>query len=67
MIKLSNLKVNQILTKFANEHPQIELTESQIVDTQTLYDRLMNEKLNQTKNTKLKLKKLVQHLELTNI
>lgn len=50
MIKLSNLKVNQILTKFAYEHPQVELTESQIADTQTLYDRLMNEKVNQTKN-----------------
>lgn len=50
MIKLSNLKVNQILTKFAEEHPQFELTESQIVDTQILYDRLMNEKVNQTKN-----------------
>ena len=50
MIKLSNLKVNQILTKFADENPQIELTESQIADTQILYDRLMNEKVNQTKN-----------------
>lgn len=50
MIKLSNLKVNQILTKFADENPQIELTESQIADTQALYDRLMNEKLNQSKN-----------------
>ena len=50
MIKLSNLKVNQILTKFADEHPQVELTENQISDTQTLYDRLMNEKVNQTKN-----------------
>ena len=50
MIKLSNLKVNQILTKFAEEHPEVELTESQIADTKTLYDRLMNEKVNQTKN-----------------
>ena len=50
MIKLSNLKVNQILTKFAEEHPEIELTESQIADTKILYDRLMNEKVNQTKN-----------------
>ena len=50
MIKLSNLKVNQILTKFAEEHPEIELTESQIADAKILYDRLMNEKVNQTKN-----------------
>lgn len=50
MIKLSTLKVNQILTKFAEERPQIELTENQIEDTQILYDRLMNEKVNQTKN-----------------
>ena len=50
MIKLSNLKVNQILTKFAEEHPEVELTESQIADTKILYDRLMNEKVNQTKN-----------------
>lgn len=50
MIKLSNLKVDQILTKFAEEHPEIELTESQIADTKTLYNRLMNEKVNQTKN-----------------
>ena len=50
MSKLSTLKVNQILTQFADENPQIELTESQISDTQILYDRLMNEKVNQTKN-----------------
>ena len=50
MIKLSTLKVNQILTKFADEHPQIELTENQIEDTQILYDRLMNENVNKTKN-----------------
>ena len=50
MSKLSTLKVNQILTQFADENPQIELTESQIADTQILYDRLMNEKVNQTKN-----------------
>ena len=50
MIKLSNLKVNQILTKFAEEHPEVELTESQIADTKILYDRLMNEKVKKKKN-----------------
>lgn len=50
MSKISNLKVNQILTQFADENPQIELTESQIADTVDLFDRLMNEKVNQTKN-----------------
>lgn len=50
MSKLSNLKIEQILTQFADENPQIELTESQIADTKILYDRLMNEKINQTKN-----------------
>lgn len=50
MSKLSIFKVNQILTQFADENPQIELTESQIDDTKILYDRLMNEKVNQTKN-----------------
>lgn len=50
MSKLSNLKVNQILTQFVDENPQIELTESQIQDTIDLFDRLMNEKVNQSKN-----------------
>ena len=50
MSNLSNLKVNQILTQFVEENPQIELTESQIQDTIDLFDRLMNEKVNQTKN-----------------
>lgn len=50
MSKLSLLKVNQILTQFADENPQIELTESQIADAVDLFDRLMNEKVNQTKN-----------------
>ena len=50
MSKLSNLKVNQILTQFVEENPQIELTESKIQDTIDLFDRLMNEKVNQSKN-----------------
>ena len=50
MSKLSKLQVNQILSKFISESPNIELTENQIEDTQILYDRLMNEKVNQTKN-----------------
>ena len=50
MSKLSKLKVNQILTQFVDENPQIELTESQIQDTVDLFDRLMNEKVNQSKN-----------------
>lgn len=50
MSKLSNLKVNQILTEFADNNPQIELTESQIQDTVDLFDKLMNEKVNQSKN-----------------
>lgn len=50
MSKLSNLKVNQILTQFVDENPNIELTESQIQDTIDLFDRLMNEKVNQSKN-----------------
>ena len=50
MGKLSSLKINQILTQFADENPQIELTESQIQDAIDLFDRLMNEKVNQTKN-----------------
>ena len=50
MSKLSNLKVNQILTQFVDENPHIELTESQIQDTIDLFDRLMNEKVNQSKN-----------------
>lgn len=50
MSKLSNLKINQILTQFVDENPHIELTESQIQDTIDLFDRLMNEKVNQSKN-----------------
>lgn len=50
MSKLSNLRVNQILTEFADNNPQIELTESQIQDTVDLFDILMNEKVNQSKN-----------------
>lgn len=50
MLKLSKLKVNQILTQFVNENPQIKLTESKIQDTVDLFDKLMNEKVNQSKN-----------------
>lgn len=50
MSKLSNMQINEILTEFANNNPQIELTENRIQDIIDLFDRLMNEKVNQSKN-----------------
>lgn len=50
MSKLSKLQVDKILSKFIDENPDIELTENQIYDTQILYDKIMNEKVNKTKN-----------------
>lgn len=50
MSRLSNIEVNQILTEFLENNPQIELTENQIQDIADLFDRLMNEQVNQSKN-----------------
>ena len=50
MSKLSNMQINEILTEFANNNPQIELTENQIQTTVDLFNRLMNEKVNKNKN-----------------
>ena len=50
MSRLSNIEVNQILTEFIENNPQIELTENQIQDIVDLFDRLMNEQVNQSKN-----------------
>ena len=50
MSKLSNMQINAILTEFANNNPQIELTENQIQTTIDLFNRLMNENVNKNKN-----------------
>lgn len=50
MAKISNLKVNQIINKFIDENPQFSLNSDKIKDTKDLFDKLMNEKSNITKN-----------------
>lgn len=50
MTKISNLKVNQIINKFIDENPQFSLNSDKIKDIKDLFDRLMNETSNITKN-----------------
>lgn len=50
MAKISNLKVNQIINRFIDENPQFSLNSDKVKDTKDLFDRLMNERSNITKN-----------------
>lgn len=50
MAKISNLKINQIINKFIDENPQFSLNSDKIKDIKDLFNRLMNEKSNITKN-----------------
>ena len=50
MSKLSNLDVFRTIVEFENDNPQIELTAGQEQDIFDLFDRLMNEEVNKSKN-----------------
>ena len=50
MKKLNRLQVNNIISQFLDENPFIELEEIDIIDTIDLFDRVMIEKVNQSKN-----------------
>ena len=50
MAKISNLKVNQVINKFIDENPQFSLNSDKVKDIKDLFDKLMNERSNITKN-----------------
>jgi hypothetical protein len=50
MAKISNLKVNQVINKFIDENPQFSLDSDKVKDIKDLFDKLMNESSNITKN-----------------
>lgn len=50
MAKISDLNVNQVINKFIDENPQFSLNSDKIKGMKELFDKLMNEKSNKTKN-----------------
>ena len=50
MAKISNLKVNQVINKFIDENPQFSLNSEKVKDIKDLFNKLMNEQSNITKN-----------------
>lgn len=50
MAKISNLRINQVINKFIDENPQFSLNSDKVKDIKDLFDRLMNERSNITKN-----------------